>query len=242
MEAETREARALFDSDADITIGGARDVRTAVERTERGYVLGTDEFSGRQKHANRGSHIASQLLRLEEGSPPFGRYCRAGSKNVPVLLQPSRIRLTIRVRCWIAPVRHWRNIRRDLSLAYNRLGQTAHIAQQQQRTIFAGADHYVASRAICQPCVRSTKGRIKGVVHDQSGSGATLWIEPLFTVELNNQYRSLQIQEAKGNRTDSGRAGRYLQQGEVIKRVVNCMAELDLIFALCPFCCCTGRR
>lgn len=39
------------------------------------------------------------------------------------------------------------------------------------------------------------KGRIKAIVHDQSSSGATLFIEPLPIVDLNNQNRQLQLDE-----------------------------------------------
>ena len=39
------------------------------------------------------------------------------------------------------------------------------------------------------------KGQIKAIVHDQSSSGATLFVEPLPIVELNNSMRELQLQE-----------------------------------------------
>jgi DNA mismatch repair protein MutS2 len=76
------------------------------------------------------------------------------------------------------------------------------------------------------------KGRIRGIVHDQSNSGATLWIEPLNTVELNNEFRSLKIAEQDEiQRILSELSGLIAEHGDAIKRVVERLAELDLIFA-----------
>ena len=45
------------------------------------------------------------------------------------------------------------------------------------------------------PIKADFKGRIPGVVHDQSQSGVTLFIEPIATVELNNRWREMQLRE-----------------------------------------------
>jgi DNA mismatch repair protein MutS2 len=76
------------------------------------------------------------------------------------------------------------------------------------------------------------KGRIPGVVHDQSSSGATLFIEPLSTVELNNAWRELQLEEENEIR----RILRELcdmvgRESKFIVRTVETLAALDLIFA-----------
>ena len=82
------------------------------------------------------------------------------------------------------------------------------------------------------PLMANHKGRIKGIVHDQSNSGATLWIEPLNTVELNNEYRGLQIAEQEEIRRILAELSALVAvHGDAIKRVVERMAELDLIFA-----------
>jgi DNA mismatch repair protein MutS2 len=39
------------------------------------------------------------------------------------------------------------------------------------------------------------KGRVRSIIHDQSSSGATLFVEPLVVVELNNQWHELQLAE-----------------------------------------------
>jgi len=43
----------------------------------------------------------------------------------------------------------------------------------------------------CQPPKADFEGRIRGIVHDISASGATIFIEPLSVVELNNVWREL---------------------------------------------------
>ncbi len=242
-QAETREARALFDSDADITIGGARDVRTAVERTERGYVLGTDEFLAVKNTLIAARTLRRKLLRLEDSSPHLADIA-AQIEECPGLVAAITNTIDDQGEVLDSASPALARIRRDLSLAYNRL-------QDKLRTLLNSSNGQYLQEPIITlragryvvPLRAEHKGRIKGVVHDQSGSGATLWIEPLFTVELNNQYRSLQIQEAKEIERILGELSADIaQQGEVIKRVVNCMAELDLIFARARFAAAGWRR
>jgi DNA mismatch repair protein MutS2 len=76
------------------------------------------------------------------------------------------------------------------------------------------------------------KGRIPGLVHDQSSSGATVFIEPLATVELNNQWRELQLQEEREvKRILHELSALVSESAEVISRSVEILAGLDLAFA-----------
>ena len=76
------------------------------------------------------------------------------------------------------------------------------------------------------------KGQIKAVIHDQSSSGATLFIEPLPVVELNNTVRELELQERDEERRIlaelSAQIGGFATE---IKYGIENLANLDLVFA-----------
>jgi DNA mismatch repair protein MutS2 len=76
------------------------------------------------------------------------------------------------------------------------------------------------------------KGQIKAVVHDQSSSGATLFVEPLPIVELNNAMRELQLQERDEERRILYELSAQIAEHreELVYGLEN-LAMLDLIFA-----------
>ena len=49
----------------------------------------------------------------------------------------------------------------------------------------------------CLPVKSEYKSQVSGMVHDQSATGSTLFIEPIAIVKLNNEIRELEIQEQK---------------------------------------------
>ncbi|MBE9508188.1 MAG: Smr/MutS family protein, partial [Chloroflexi bacterium] len=76
------------------------------------------------------------------------------------------------------------------------------------------------------------KGRIRGVVHDVSASGATVFIEPLSVVELNNAWRELQLAEAQEvHRILAHLSDLIAQHAAEIEQTVEALADLDLAFA-----------
>ncbi|UCE08302.1 MAG: hypothetical protein JSW07_09890, partial [bacterium] len=80
------------------------------------------------------------------------------------------------------------------------------------------------------------RNRVKGLIHDQSATGSTLFIEPFETLELNNQIRSLKIEERREvekiltNLTDLIR-----EELPEIQQTVQALAQLDFIYAKARF-------
>lgn len=80
------------------------------------------------------------------------------------------------------------------------------------------------------PLKAEHKGQIKSIVHDQSSSGATLFVEPLAVVEWNNKYRQLELDERdEVLRVLHNLSGEIASYAEELIQTSNVMAELDLI-------------
>ena len=228
--AETSEARKLF-SIQDIGIGGAHDIRPAADLAARGGVLDPQQLldvkstliSSRElkKSLERKTDEYPRLAQIAAGLPEshgmVDSISRVLSERGEVLDSASPKLATLRREIKIAHDRLMSRLQRYLTESGNKL-QEPIITQRDGRYVI--------------PLRAEFKGQIKAVVHDQSSSGATLFVEPLPIVELNNAMRELQLQERDEERRIlyelSAQIAEY--RDEIVYGVEN-LAMLDLIFA-----------
>ena len=127
-----------------------------------------------------------------------------------------------------------RSLRLDVRAVHNQLldrmqalvRAPEYLTYLQDPIVTLRSDRYVL------PVKSEFRGRVKGIVHDESSSGATVFVEPLDVVEINNRWRSVQREEKREVdrilRALSAEVGVYQQE---LNENVGTLAAIDIILA-----------
>ena len=194
--ARTSEARHLLSLISDFSVGGAHDVRALVDKARRSGVLMPHEFLDIRDTLIAGRNIYRTFERRKESYPNLS--------ELAVLLNPppgliDAITHVVTDQAEVSDNASPKlaSIRKEIRIAHDRLltrlqrylndPKSSGLLQEPILTQRNG--RYVI------PLQADFKGRIQGIVHDQSSSGATLFIEPLAVVELNNRWHEFQLAE-----------------------------------------------
>ena len=82
------------------------------------------------------------------------------------------------------------------------------------------------------PVKQEYRGHYGGIIHDQSASGQTLFIEPQVIVQLNNQLQDIRVKEQlEIDRILSELSAEAAEHESELKVIVEVLANLDFIFA-----------
>jgi DNA mismatch repair protein MutS2 len=84
----------------------------------------------------------------------------------------------------------------------------------------------------CIPVLASARARVPGIVHDRSGSGQTVFVEPMEIIEPNNELALLAAEERREVERILTAFGRHvLESAPELRRAVAMLAELDALEA-----------
>jgi DNA mismatch repair protein MutS2 len=231
LQDQTAEASRLLADQAQASIGGARDIRPALERAARGGRLAPEELldvattlDATQRFADRlktwrEPHLAEVRHDLDP-APELGTQIARSIDEAGELLDSASGELaSIRKRLRTAQDR----VRERLN-AMLRSSQLAGVIGEPIVTVRAG--RYVI------PIRAEAKGRLKGIVHDQSASGATLFVEPLTVVELNNTWTEATLAEQREEERILDLLSRAVEERSAMLRAsLDALARADLWLA-----------
>jgi DNA mismatch repair protein MutS2 len=231
LQDQTDEATRLIYEQARVGIGGARDIREALGRARRGGRLTALELLDVAETARAAGLFAERLADWEgpqlaavrdalDAAPDLRqRIGRSVDESGEVLDTASAELAAIRKRLRTAQDR----VRERLN-AMLHSADLAGVIGEPIVTVRAG--RYVI------PVRAEAKGRVKGIVHDQSASGATLFIEPMGVVELNNTWTQATLDAAREEERILDELSRAVEaRGESLLASLQALARADLWLA-----------
>lgn len=126
-----------------------------------------------------------------------------------------------------------KHIRRKKALTNDKIhSQLISMVNGSYRTYLQDAVVTMRNDRYCIPVKAEYKGQVPGMVHDQSSTGSTFFIEPAAVVSLNNELKELDLKEKEEIETIladlSAQAGEHT---EALAENQRLMTALDFIFA-----------
>jgi DNA mismatch repair protein MutS2 len=227
----TTEARRLLELRPDVGVRGARDIRPQVAAAMREATLSPENLLDVLATVRSSAYLGRLMRRLDEGLPLLGALARD---------LPERPQLEARIGESIgedgavldsaSPT--LRRIRSELRTAQQRLqDRLGTLVNEFRGALQEGLITQRGGRYVL-PVRAEARSQVRGIVHDQSSSGATLFVEPLVIVEMNNRIRELEAEE----RHEVERILRELSElvaadAPYLTLAVELLAEIDLHLA-----------
>ncbi|MDB1933278.1 endonuclease MutS2 [Clostridium tertium] len=230
---ESNEALDLLITKGNPPFEGLFDVREGVERAKKGGVLSAGQLlkiGGMLKCSRRFKEYISR--REDEVSHVILEdlaYILTPIKNLEEIIEMSIIsedEVSDKASSTLNGIR--RNLKEKNSSVRDKINSIvrANAKYLQDALYTMRGDRYVL------PVKAEYKGAVPGLVHDQSSTGATLFIEPMSLVNLNNEIKELKLKEkAEIERILMDLSNRVYENIETVESNYKILTELDFIFA-----------
>jgi len=231
--AETQEAFDLLAAALAVPLGGLRDVRESLRRAEMGAVLEPSDFvaiAGTLYAARRTKQFFADLTRpaprLGAAAAVIGVF-RGLEDAIESAIGDQG---TVRDTASPALARLRRDIRVTQGRIKDKLDGILHAAEYQKYfqdvLVTIRGDRYVI------PVKQEYRHAFPGIVHDQSASGATVFIEPMAVVNLNNDLKQLMAAELNEiERILRALTGKIAAVAAPLLETCRALGQIDFAFA-----------
>jgi len=197
-QTETADAVTRVRQKGNLSFSGVSDIRDSLKRLEIGSSLSIHELLS-----------ISALLTCSAGAKNYGRHPESELPDDSLdemfrTLDPITIINNEITRCILSEDEvaddaspGLKSVRRQIKIINDRVHTQLNSILNSSRTMLQDAVITMRDGRYCLPVKSEYKGQFQGMVHDQSATGSTLFIEPMAVIKLNNELRELEIREQK---------------------------------------------
>lgn len=234
-QAETSDAYRRIVQKGSISFSGIRDVRASFQRLKVGSVLGMGELlavSSLLETANR----VKAFSRNDTTDLPDDTLDGLFARLEPLTPLNNELK-----RCIISEEEMadeaspaLKDIRRSMHAANERIHSQLNSMVSSQTTRGYLQESVVTMRngRYCIPVKQEYRGQVPGMIHDQSSTGSTLFVEPMAVVKLNNDLKELAIKEHDEiERILAVLSNQTAEYMDAILEDFRILTKLDFVFA-----------
>ncbi len=233
-QTETTDALKRIWQKGSLSFSGLHYIGESLKRLEIGSVLGTGELL-------RINSLLKVALRVKTFSRKEDEDLKDSLDEMFEVIEPlSNLKNDIE-KCIISEDEiaddasvNLKNIRRQMKLTNDRIHSQLNsiINSQSGKTYLQDSLITMRDGRYCVPVKQEHRSNVSGIIHDQSATGSTLFIEPAVVVELNNKLRELSSKEADEIQIILARlSGDCMEHIAELQTDMEVLAKLDFIFA-----------
>ena len=234
LQKETSDAFSRIYQKGAVSFRGVRDIRGSIKRLEIGAIIGINEllsicslldvcskvkaYSRNDRDPDFEDSLEAMFQALQPLTPVSSeiRRCIASEEELNDDASPALFK-----------------IRRSMRQINDKVhAQLQTMVNGSARTYLQDAVVTMRNGRYCIPVKAEHRGQIPGMIHDQSSTGSTLFVEPMAVIKLNNDLRELELKEEKEIEmilaTLSARCG---EETEALRDDLDLLTKLDFIFA-----------
>jgi DNA mismatch repair protein MutS2 len=232
---ETSDALSRILQKGSISFSGLRDIRSSLKRLEVGSTLGMGEllsisslldvalkvksYSRKENDEDKSDSLDERFTAIEPLSPINNeiKRCIITDEEIADDASPAL-----------------KNIRRSIKNTNERIREQLNslVSSSTNRTMLQESIVTMRNGRYCLPVKQEYRSHFQGMIHDQSSTGSTLFIEPMAIVKLNNDLRELEIKEQEEiEKILADLSNLVGAETENLSVNLKVLTELDFIFA-----------
>lgn len=233
---ETSDALTHLLTQGSISFQGVADIRESLKRLEIGAILGTRELLAISKLLNAAGSVKSyfrkSLNENEETGDSLNEYYTLIEPISPLM---NEIRRCILAEDEVADDASpgLQKVRQNMKRASDRVHEQLNsILNSSQKTMLQDGLITMRNGRYCLPVKAEYRSSFHGMLHDQSATGSTLFIEPSSVVKLNNEIRELELKEQEEiEKILADLSNQAAEHAMFLDQDFQVLSKLDFIFA-----------